>query len=548
MSSEKLSPRQQMINMMYLMLTAMLALNVSTVVLDKYGVINANLENTTEKNFNFCNTKISQMQKAVSDSGNKEGDVAKLNIAKESLEKTTEVCNALTKMKTDMVMMSGGWDKKNHKKPKDGKNDHVVVKYMIKEDKAEELKNLINGHIDYLNKLSDLHFGYIAVDGEQDPYFCDDPNQSDKPYGILNFDNHVPLVAAMSTISGYQSTLISACSDIIDILFNSVGADQLKFDIVRPLLTSDSNMVVAGMNYKADLFLGASSSTIIPRMFVDGKEIKVSKDGIGDVSLPTPANIKFDKDGISLQKIKTTIKQLNPSTGEEIVTDKYFEYKIVKPSLDIQAGAVSALYKNCGNEMVVKCSALGANYSPVFKVSGGEAIRSANNKEMVTIIPSNNFKNLKDAKVVLQVFNGSNLLGNVEYPIRKVPMPQVSILANNKLADEKKGVNPDVIKNLGVKITPDESFASFLPKDANYKVSKWSVSAIKGTSALFTKNIENQNFFTFSGNEKMMLYQADRILIEVKNVVRINCKGEEENVFEAGAMVIKNIPVSVNVA
>jgi DNA (cytosine-5)-methyltransferase 1 len=98
------------------------------------------------------------------------------------------------------------------------------------------------------------------------------------------------------------------------------------------------------------------------------------------------------------------------------------------------------------------------------------------------------------------------------------------------------------------KITPDESFASFLPKDSKYKVSRWAVSAIKGTNALFTKNIEDQNSFTFSGNEKMVLYQADRILIEVKNVVRVNCKNEEEGVFEGGAMVIKNIPVSVNVA
>lgn len=548
MSSEKLSPRQQMINMMYLMLTAMLALNVSTVVLDKYGVINANLEHSTQKTFKFCETKIQQMQKAVSDSGNKEKDVEKLKIAQDVLQKTTDVCETLNQMKLDMVNLSGGWDKKNHKKPKDGKNDHVVVKYMIKEENADRLKNIINQHIDYLNNLSDLRFDYLAVDGEKDPYFYDDPNQSDKPYGILNFDNHVPLVAAMSTISGYQSSLITDCSDIIDVLFNTVGADQLKFDIVRPLLTSDSNMVVAGMNYRADLFLGASSSAIIPKMFIDGKEIKVSQDGIGQVSLPTPVNVKFDKDGVSLQKIKATIKQLNPATGEEIVTDRFFEYKIVKPSLDIQSGAVSALYKNCGNEMVVKCSALGPNYSPIFKVTGGDVIRDPNNKEKITIIPSNDFQNIKDAKVVLQVFNGPNLLGNVEYPIRKVPIPQVSVLANNKLADEKKGVNPDIIKNLAIKITPDESFASFLPKDANYKVTKWVVSAIKGTSALFTKNIENQNYFTFSGNEKMVLYQADRILVEIKNVVRINCKGEEEGVFEAGSMVIKNIPVSVNVA
>ncbi|MDR2402163.1 MAG: gliding motility protein GldM [Cytophagales bacterium] len=547
MSSEKLSPRQQMINMMYIMLTAMLALNVSSVVLDKYGVINANLETTTEKNFKFCDAKIEQMKKAVSDSGNKEKDVEKLTIAIDSLHKTEEICNSLTQMKTDMVMRSGGWDKKNPKKPKDGKNDHVVVKYMIKEENSERLKNLVNSHIDYLNKLSNFHFEHIAVDGEHDPYFCDDPNQAGKPYGLLNFDNHVPLVAAMSTISGYQSTLIASCSDVIDVLYNSVGADQLKFDIVRPLLASDSNMVVAGMNYKASLFLGASSSAIIPKMFIDGKELKVSKDGIGDISLPTSANVKFDKDGISVQKIKATIKQLNPSTGEEIVTEKFFEYKIVKPSLDVQSGAVSALYRNCGNEMIIKCPALGANYFPVFKVSGGEVVRNPNNKEMITIIPSSELKNLKDSRVFIQVYSGSNLLGNVDYPIRKVPLPQISVLSNSQLVDERKGINPDIVKNFGIKITPDESFASFLPRDANYQVTKWAISAIKGTEALFTKNVENQNFYTFPGNEKMILYQADRILIEVKNIVRINCKGDAENVFDPGVVVIKNIPISTGI-
>lgn len=548
MSSEKLSPRQQMINMMYLMLTAMLALNVSSSVIDKYGVINANIENTTKKNFNYCNVKINQMRKAVSDAGNKDVDIQKLKIAEESLSKTKAVCDTLREMKEEMVKLSGGWDKKNQRKPKDGKNDLVVVKYMIKEDNGERLKNLVNDHIDFLNNLSELHFEHLALDGENDPYFADDPNQSGKPFSILQFDNHVPLVGAMSTISSFQSNLISACSDIIDKLHESVGADQLKFDIVRPLLTSDSNMVIAGMNYKADLFLGASSSAIIPKMYIDGKEINVTSEGIGQISLPTPKNIKYDKDGVSLQRIKATIKQLNPNTGKEVTVNKDFEYKIIKPSLDVQAGAVSALYKNCGNELIVKCSSLGTNYSPVFKVTGGEGIRNPNNKEMVTIIPSNDIKNIKDAKVVLQVYSEQNFLGSVEYPVRKVPIPQIFVLANNKFVDEKKGVNPDLIKNLTIKITPDESFASFLPKDANYQVAKWSVSAIKGASALFTTNIENQNSFTFNGNEKMILYQADRILIEVKDVVRINCKGEKESVFEAGAMVIKNIPVSVNVS
>ena len=46
MASGKLSPRQKMINMMYLVLTALLALNVSKEILDSFITVNNGLENT----------------------------------------------------------------------------------------------------------------------------------------------------------------------------------------------------------------------------------------------------------------------------------------------------------------------------------------------------------------------------------------------------------------------------------------------------------------------------------------------------------------------
>ena len=47
MAGGKETPRQKMIGMMYLVLTALLALNVSTTVLDKFAFINKSLEGAT---------------------------------------------------------------------------------------------------------------------------------------------------------------------------------------------------------------------------------------------------------------------------------------------------------------------------------------------------------------------------------------------------------------------------------------------------------------------------------------------------------------------
>ncbi|MEP7169407.1 MAG: gliding motility protein GldM, partial [Bacteroidota bacterium] len=54
MAGSKLTPRQKMINMMYLVLTALLALNVSKEIINAFVTVNDSLEvsnrNTTDKN------------------------------------------------------------------------------------------------------------------------------------------------------------------------------------------------------------------------------------------------------------------------------------------------------------------------------------------------------------------------------------------------------------------------------------------------------------------------------------------------------------------
>jgi hypothetical protein len=54
MAGGNLSPRQKMINMMYLVLTALLALNVSKEVLNSFFEVNKGIERTTS-NFNIKN-------------------------------------------------------------------------------------------------------------------------------------------------------------------------------------------------------------------------------------------------------------------------------------------------------------------------------------------------------------------------------------------------------------------------------------------------------------------------------------------------------------
>ena len=77
------NPRQKMINLMYLVLIAMLALNVDTKVLKKFLLINQSFEATNAEKVSDNSRKIESIRAAVDDSGNRKEDIDVLNLSEE---------------------------------------------------------------------------------------------------------------------------------------------------------------------------------------------------------------------------------------------------------------------------------------------------------------------------------------------------------------------------------------------------------------------------------------------------------------------------------
>ena len=91
MAGGKETPRQRMIGMMYLVLTALLALQVSNQILQKFVLLNEGMERTS-KNYSGKNQfLIEQMQITVDSTGKKEQDVKLLTAAKEIHKSTQEL-------------------------------------------------------------------------------------------------------------------------------------------------------------------------------------------------------------------------------------------------------------------------------------------------------------------------------------------------------------------------------------------------------------------------------------------------------------------------
>ena len=108
MASGHMSPRQKMINLMYLVLIAMLALNVDTKVLKKFLMINQSFEASNAEKVIDNSNKVETIRAAVDDSGNRKEDLDVLNLSENIRKKSDSIINYMHAKKNLIISETGG--------------------------------------------------------------------------------------------------------------------------------------------------------------------------------------------------------------------------------------------------------------------------------------------------------------------------------------------------------------------------------------------------------------------------------------------------------
>ncbi len=515
MAGGKESPRQKMIGMMYLVLTALLALNVSVTVLDKFIDINNSLEVSLEAAKELNGNTIKRIESAVEESGSRAADVAILDKAKEIRAKTREMVNELSTYKEKFIDLTGGLDEE---KQLVGKTDYDKVgNYMMPENQnqGEALQKSLNQYATYLNstiKDSVVQFQPLALDANDNPRFKNDPNQKGKDWATLEFMG-TPTPAGLATLSDYQNKVMAYESRALDLLARRVGASDLKFDNIRLVALPESKVVAAGAKYKAQLIVAASSSAEDPEMTWEGKSIPV-EGGKGIIEFPaTPG--AYDKDGIVRKTYIATAKLKDSVYRDEI------EYFVAKPVIQVQSASLSTLYLNCGNKLNIGVPALGTSYNPTFRVTGGSSI-PGKDIGLVTIVPN-------APKVKISVSSGNSKIGDVDFDVQRIPKPDIAVYNGSKPVNTKQGENISSLRILRAAAIAEDNFKKQLPDDAQYKVTQWTIRLARGPRPIgqpIKSTSETVNLSQLMGNAK----PGDRLVVEVVQVMRRNFRGNTEEV------------------
>jgi gliding motility-associated protein GldM len=505
---------------MYLVLTAMLALQVSNALLLKFLTLNNSLQtaNSAARDSNE-KTKKGIEAKIKEPGGDKYLDV--LAKAGQVRKLTDETIAYIEDIKQKIVTDAGGGIDPETGSIKNLSEEEKVAQYMIgsagsKSGKAYEVKSKVNQFTVDLGKFTDgkIKFNPLMIEPSEDPAIPKNDINKNKDIAAFNFEQ-TPVPAALATLSQKQSEVRRLEGEALDYLAGLVGLKEIKIDDFRALVMPDSRTVVAGQTYKAEVAIGAYSKSITPRISINGSALPV-KDGVGTYEIRASGG-EFDKNGQLKRSYTATVSYPDASGNLKTVT-KEESYTVLKPSVEIATASMPALYFKCANRLQTTSSGLGALYSPTFSGTGGEFIPGGGGK--VTIIPN-------ATKVTLDVKNDGINLASFPFSVKKVPRPTVRLLANGgAAANEKSGENASGLRTLVAQAISDASFKETNPEDAKFRVAEMEINLARGT-----RRMGNMTAGA-TANISQLAQQAqpgDRYVVVIKRVERMNFKGEIES-------------------
>ncbi len=525
MAGGKETPRQKMIGMMYLVLTALLALQVNSAILLKFKFIDDSLTDVNGKTDKAADNTVKGIEAEVAKNHNSPADVAVLKQSEEIRTETKKVIEYLSGVRTKLLNATENGKGKNEYKNMSAE-DKVAIPMLGANHKGEAygLQKNLNDYASYIQKFVP-EAQPLALDPKVDPRVTE-PEQKNKNFAEFNFEN-TPLVAALAVLSQKETEVLKYQADALQKQAEKVGAKIVVFDKLGAFASAESNTVAAGTKYKAELFMTAAASGLKQNMTYNGSPLTVDpKTNHGIVEFTArPGN--FDQAGNAKSSWTGTIR-INQG-GRDTTFKVTVPYTVTKPVMQIQSASVQALYYKCGNKLSVQVPALGAQYQPSFSASGASVI--SGQKGEVTLVPN-------AREVTLNVSSGGNAIGSQVFKVRPIPNPTIKCFAGGQEANEKQGTPGSAIRTITLKAIPDPGFLTFLPEDARYRVSGFSAVLARGKKPVLMKTVNGPQ-----GDMSDMVNayrEGDRLYIEVKGVQRNNFQGQVEDVNMTRAF---NIPL-----
>lgn len=510
MAGAKETPRQKMIGMMYLVLTALLALNVSADILDAFAIVNDGLEKTNAS----VESKIEDYYNIFEQQYSRQPEKAQAywDKANEIRVKTDEIINYIEKdVKVPLVLETENITEEqllSNKDPKkallrnidkiNSNNRRVfyefelknigakdkydaATNYMINNGNATILKNKIQEYREFIvNTMENAglsnyskYVGLLTdVDHNGEKIIYTDNDGQELSWENKNFE-HIILTAEIAILNKIVGEIQTTEFDAITALFKQIGSSDFKFESVQARVIQKSDFIFQGQNYEAEIFIAAAdtSKAFDVKYFMGTDDYNKAKgepvmlnSKEGKVLLSFPVNT------VGLHKYAGRIEIPRPD-GTMALYDFNESFQVVPPSVTVAPTKMMVMYEELQNPISVSAPGITSD-DIMISVEGGKYTKDKNDGDYFVEV-NKGAKTVK-VKVSAKDDNGKVTdIGTQEFRVKKVPDPVV------KIGDITGGkVEKEVLLSIGrvMAVMKDFDFEGF-----NYVVDSYTVSTYRGT-------------------------------------------------------------------
>jgi len=265
------TPRQKMIGMMYLVLTAMLALNVSSEILNGFTMVDNSLHKTIESAELRNKSLYADFQNLFDKNPAKVKDW--LEKAKAVKVKSDNLYKFIENFKVQIVRLTDSKDANDSAyvqqiKAKD--NLDKAAQYGIADGHGKNLKKEIS---EYRQFLVDLSGNNPSKQKMYQSIFATGKTLDGKPWEDALFEG-MPVSAVVTILTKYQSDIRSSEAEIIQYLKSQTDAMDFRVNKITAVVVPNTPYVIRGEKYSAQIVLSAVDSTKTPEFYVNGQQVR----------------------------------------------------------------------------------------------------------------------------------------------------------------------------------------------------------------------------------------------------------------------------------
>lgn len=397
-------PRQLMINLMYIVLTAILALNVSAEILNAFHTIDESMEDSSQV-VNRSNQQIFQALKTQAEA------YAQFEPYKEKAENVMSVSGTffdyVEEMKQTIIAEAGGLDEEGQAVRKTDKD--ITTRMLVNEGKGSELHRKVMEVREQL--LNQLEEGERKVMEAAIPLNIKEiPQKSDKKNWAQFTFQQMPVAAVLPILSKFQQDVRISETVLLNYFLGRTGIEVNKPDAYIPIVSMDKSYLTRGETFKGEISLAAYSSTADNiAIWVDDEALEVEN---GKAIFTRPVG------GSGTRTHQMRIELTNPVTGETETFERDFSYEVGSKSVTVSADKMNVLYVGVDNPISI--SAAGVSSGTVSVRARGTEISKVSGNKYVAKPTS-----VGEAEITV---SGEGLSPQVfEYRVKKIPDPVVKL-------------------------------------------------------------------------------------------------------------------------